>query len=110
MHNTHPCKLVVIITEAALEESLAADVMRIGAHGYTVTDVRGQGSHGTRSALWGADRSVRMEILCDSTTSQAILGHVEESYFRNFAMVVFVADVGVLRPAKFSHQPVEPAP
>lgn len=105
MHNTHSCKLVVIITEAALEEALAADVMSIGAHGYTVTDVRGQGSHGARSALWGADRSIRMEILCDSTTSQAILTHVEERYFRNFAMVVFVTEVGVLRPAKFHHTP-----
>jgi nitrogen regulatory protein P-II 2 len=108
MQETHPCKLVVIITEAALEESVAADVMHIGAHGYTVTDVRGQGSHGARSALWGADRSIRMEILCDAETSQAILKHVEERYFRNFAMVVFVADVGVLRPAKFSHKPGRP--
>ncbi|HRP94884.1 MAG TPA: transcriptional regulator [Rhodocyclaceae bacterium] len=105
MHQTHPCKLVVIITEAALEESLADDVMDIGAHGYTVTDVRGQGSHGTRNALWSADRSIRMEILCDAHTSQAIVAHVEDRYFRNFAMVVFVTEVGVLRPAKFSHTP-----
>jgi hypothetical protein len=78
--------------------------MRIGAHGYTVSDVRGQGSHGARSALWGADRSIRMEILCDQATSRAILTHVEERYFRNFAMVVFEADVGVLRPDKFKHK------
>lgn len=101
MPNTYPCKLVVVITEAALEDQLAEDVMRLGAHGYTVSDVRGQGSHGPRPGTWGADRSIRMEVLCDETTSLAITQHVEKSYFRNFAMVVFVADVGVLRPGKF---------
>jgi len=103
MRNTHPCKLVVIISEAAIEEPLARDVMRLGAHGYTVADVRGQGSHGPRRALWGADRSIRMEVLCDEATSLAIIEHVEKAYFENFAMVTFVADVGVLRPDKFQH-------
>ncbi len=101
MPNTHPCKLVVLITEAALEDRLAEDVMRLGAHGYTVSDVRGQGSHGPRPGAWAADASIRMEILCDADTSQAITQHVEQAYFRNFAMVVFVSDVGVLRPDKF---------
>jgi hypothetical protein len=42
-----------------------------------------------------------MEILCDADTSLAITRHVEEKYFRHYAMVTFVADVGVLRPQKF---------
>ena len=104
MHKTHPCALLVIITEAAIEKNLSDDVMRLGAHGYTVTDVRGQGSHGARNALWGADKSIRMEILCDDTTAQSILEHIEKAYFRNFAMVTYVAEVGVLRPDKFQHK------
>lgn len=103
MRNIYPCKLVVIISEAAIEEPLALDVMKIGAHGYTVADVRGQGNHGPRQGLWGADRSIRLEVLCDEATSLAIIGHVEKVYFDNFAMVAFVADVGVLRPNKFQH-------
>lgn len=78
--------------------------MRLGAHGYTVADVRGQGSHGARSALWGPDKSIRMEILCDMKTSAAIVEHVETAYFHNFAMVAYVTEVGVLRPDKFRHQ------
>ena len=103
MPNTHPCKLVVMITEAALEDQLAQDVMRLGAHGYTVADVRGQGSHGQRAGIWGADRSIRMEVLCDPATSLAITRHMEDAYFRNFAMVLYVADVGVLRRDKFTN-------
>ena len=104
MRAIHPCKLVVIISEAAIEDALARDLMRLGAHGYTVADVRGQGSHGTRSALWGADRSIRMEVLCDETTSDVIIEHVEKHYFDNYAMVTYVTDVAVLRPDKFQHR------
>lgn len=104
MRATHPCKLVVVISEAAIEDALARDVMHLGAHGYTVADVRGQGSHGARRALWGADRSIRMEVLCDATTADAIIEHVEKHYFDNYAMVTYVADVAVLRPGKFQHR------
>ncbi|AWI74788.1 MAG: transcriptional regulator [Azoarcus sp.] len=102
MPNTHPCKLVVLITEKALEEKLADDVMHLGAHGYTVADVRGRGSHGNRAGTWDADRSIRMEVLCDANTAVTITTHVEARYFRHYAMVAFVADVGVLRPEKFA--------
>lgn len=108
MPNTHPCKLVVIVTESVLEEALAKDIMRLGAHGYTLCDVRGEGTHGNRGALWAADRSIRMEVLCDSATALAITTHVEKAYFKNYAMVAFVADVGVLRPTKFVGQPSTP--
>ncbi len=101
MPNTHPCKLVVIVAEAALEDNLSKDVMQLGAHGYTIWDVRGEGRHGHRSATWTADGSVRMEILCDPSTALAITTHVEKAYFKHYAMVAFVADVGVLRPDKF---------
>lgn len=102
MPNTHPCKLVVLIAEKALEDKLAHDVMQLGAHGYTVADVRGRGSHGNRNGTWDADGSIRMEILCGVKTAVTITTHVQEQYFRHYAMVAFVADVGVLRPDKFA--------
>lgn len=98
-----PCKLLVIISESVIEKNLSADIMELGAHGYTVTDVRGQGRHGARQALWGADKSIRMEVLCDEATALSIMGHVEQNYFRHYAMVTYIADVGVLRPEKFRH-------
>lgn len=101
MSNTHPCKLVVIVAEAALEDTLEKDVMQLGAHGYTVCDVRGTGRTGPRDATWSADGSIRIEILCDPDTATAITTHVEQAYFKHYAMVAFVADVGVLRPEKF---------
>lgn len=45
-------ELLVIIAEASLEKLLADDVKRLGAHGYTVADVRGSGSTGVREGIW----------------------------------------------------------
>jgi nitrogen regulatory protein P-II 2 len=98
---THPKKLLVVIAEAALERQLVADVKRLGAHGYTVIDVRGGGARGDRSADWDADRSIRIEVICDDAVAGAIADHVYAAYFDHFAVTIFVAEVGVLRPAKF---------
>jgi nitrogen regulatory protein P-II 2 len=97
----HPRRLLVIITEAALEKSLARDARRLGAHGYTVSDVRGAGHSGIREGSWEADRSIEMKIVCDTDIADRIAEHVLEQYGTNFGLTLFFADVEVLRPGKF---------
>lgn len=97
----HPRRLLVIITEAALEKSLARDARRLGAHGYTVSDVRGAGHSGIREGSWEADRSIEMKVICDTDIADRIAEHVLEQYGTNFGLTLFFADVEVLRPGKF---------
>lgn len=99
--NTHPRKLVVIITESALEQTLARDVIALGAHGYTIGDVRGRGTRGTRESAWEADRNIRLEVICDDSVAERIAQAMREKYYDDFAMTLYVADIGVLRPEKF---------
>lgn len=75
--------------------------MRLGAHGYSVCEVRGQGSRGTRSGKWEADKTVRIEILCREQVAQAIAEHVATHHFRHYAVVLYVLEVGLLRGKKF---------
>ena len=98
---THPRKLLIVIAEAALERQLVADVKRLGAHGYTVIDVRGGGARGDRNADWDADRSIQMEVICDDAVAEAIAEHIHLTYFDDYAVSVFITEVGVLRSAKF---------
>ena len=98
---THPRKLLIVIAEAALERQLVADVKRLGAHGYTVIDVRGGGARGDRNADWDADRSIQMQVICDDAVAEAIAEHIHLTYFDDYAVTVFITEVGVLRPAKF---------
>jgi hypothetical protein len=94
-------KLVIIVCEAGLEESVADEVMRLGAHGYTVSDARGSGARGRREATWPASGNIRMEVVCDEQAARAIAARLQTGYFENYAMVLYVADVEVLRANKF---------
>lgn len=91
----------MIVAEAALEKALTRELLALGAHGYTVGDVRGRGAHGEREAAWEADRNVRIEVICEEEVAQRIALHVKERYAQHYALVVYVADVAVLRAEKF---------
>ena len=94
-------KLLTIVTEAALENTLAKSIERLGAHGYTITDARGKGGRGVRNAAWEASRNIRIEIISDEETIEAISGHLKNNFYDNYAMVLFKTDVEVTRPEKF---------
>lgn len=99
--NTHPKQLLAIIAEAALEKSLIRDARAFGANGYTITDVRGGGERGDRSASWEADRSIEMKVICDSAVAEKLAAHVLATYAPHYAVAMFTTDVGVFRPQKF---------
>lgn len=98
---THPRTLLVVITEAALEKQLMRDARELGAHGYTISDVRGGGRHAERESEWEADRSIEMKIICEPTVADHLAQHILDTYAANFAVTVFTTVVGVYRPEKF---------
>ncbi|MCY7353606.1 MAG: hypothetical protein LH470_00680 [Lysobacter sp.] len=100
MH-TERRKLLTIVTEAPLEQNLLKDLERLGAGGYTITDARGKGSRGVRNAQWEHSGTIRVEVVCDAATADAIAAHLKDRYYDDYAMILFISDVDVLRPAKF---------
>lgn len=94
-------KLLTVVCEAALETTLLRDLESLDARGYTVTDARGKGSRGRRDATWGPHANIRVEVLCTAETALAISAALRERYYDNYSMILFVADVDVLRPEKF---------
>ncbi len=94
-------KLLIIICEADLETMLGEDAMRLGAHGFTVTDARGRGSSGSRDASWDLSANIRMEIICEERVADIIAQHLRSAYYDNYAMVMYMLDVNVLRVEKF---------
>ena len=67
-----------------------------------MTDARGAGSRGVRSASWQSSSNVRIEVVCNPELAQKISVKVQDRYYENYAMVLFNADITVLRPNKFS--------
>lgn len=54
-----------------------------------------------RSAGWEASSNIRIEVICDNRTADAITAHLRAHYYDHYAMILFVSEVGVLRPEKF---------
>ncbi len=95
-------KLVTIVTEAMLETELCETLSRLGASGFTVTDARGSGSRGVRDAGWSSSGNVRIEVVCSEEVASKIGEYVRDKYYENYAMILFEADIRVLRSGKFS--------
>lgn len=96
MTTAHARKLLTVITETALEKDLCAALEKLGAH-----DARGKGHTGRREASWEASGNIRVEVVCTEETAHAIADHLKERYYANYAMILYLSDVQVLRPGKF---------
>ena len=100
MNNTNAC-LLTIYTETILETRLVELIEEAGATGYTITNARGKGSGGTRSATWDADASIRVEIICSRNMANELTQVLQDTYYDNFSMVTFITDIEVIRQDKF---------
>lgn len=87
--------LLTIVTEAVLEPTLAKDIMAHGARGYTVTDSRGNGSHGVRSGAWGQGSNIRVEVIGNEKMINAIITQLRDSYDQNYGLLMFSSRVDV---------------
>jgi hypothetical protein len=93
--------LLTIITETALEPALTRDLEKLGAHGYTIVNARGKGRRGVRDAGWEASGNIRVDVVCGEDIARKIAAHVQQRYYDDYAMIVWLGEVEVLRPEKF---------
>lgn len=97
----HPTRVITIITEAVIEDELTKDLTALGATGYTVTDVRGRGHRGARNTGWEHEANIRIEVVCEERLAKAIADCLNERYYENYAMILYISSAEVLRPEKF---------
>lgn len=98
---TVPMRLVTIIAEPVLRDRLLDEVRRLGAHGYTITEVRGEGTRGVHASEWQGG-NLKIETLVAPEVAERIMEHLAGRYFRDYAVVAYVATVEVLRADKFA--------
>ncbi len=92
--------IVTIIAEAAVESRLIQDVKRLGARGYSIGHVRGEGTTGRHLQDLNGP-SVRLETIVSEAVADAILEHLAAEYFGRFAVVAWVSPAKVLRSDRF---------
>jgi hypothetical protein len=79
---------------------LTARVKSLGATGYTLTECRGEGSRGVRAADVPGT-GVRIETVVDVDVAGRIVAVMAEEYFPDYAVIVWVSDVEVVRGDKY---------
>lgn len=94
-------KLLTVIAEAYLEPRLLEQIKTLGARGYSVSEVRGEGSRGVRASEWEG-RNVKIETMVSVEVADLILQHVAAHYFANYAVVAYITDVHAVRGDKYA--------
>jgi nitrogen regulatory protein P-II 2 len=93
-------KLVTIICEPVLEAKIAADLRRMGATGYTVSEGRGEGSRGLHAGdIPGSN--VRIEVVVAPAKAEPMMQWLADHYFEHYSVIAWLTDVQVLRGDKY---------
>lgn len=97
---TTKVKKVTIVAERILQDQLLKLITGQGAKGYTLTEVRGEGSRGVRASEWeGPD--LKIEVIASQEVGEAIARHISENFFEYYAVIVYLEDAEVIRGEKY---------
>ena len=93
-------KLVTIIAETVLADRITADLTRLGAKGFTITEARGEGSRHLRAGEIPG-QNIKIESVMSESVATTAVNHVAQEYFSHYAVIVYVSDVAVVRGEKY---------
>ena len=93
-------ELVTIICESVLEGSIVELTQTLGASGFTVADVRGEGS-GEKRAGEVPENKVKIEVVSSAALAKKIMAEVARIYFPNYSIIIYSAAINVIRQDKF---------
>ena len=98
---THPMKLVTIICEAHARGAVTKLLHEVGAHGWTLFEVEGDGSRGKRPADIPEFANIQIEVIVPPEGARKLMERLGAEFFARYGMVAFESDVRVLRREKF---------
>ena len=102
MHRLFPEKLVTMITSDVLEDHLVASVRNRGASGYTIVRARGAGSSGEQSGMLDIDTNIKLHVIIPEERVTGLLDDLEQLIKKGHHLTVYVSDVSVLGPEKYT--------
>lgn len=93
---TTPMKLITIVGEEVLKETLVRHVLDLGATGATYHTVEGTGSRTARhDDVFG--ENFQMKVICKAEVAAKILEAIAVEYFDRYAVIAWESDVNVVK-------------
>jgi nitrogen regulatory protein PII len=94
-------KLLTITCEILAQKNVIEFLHHHKVSGYTTYEVDGEGSKGIRGQGLQNEKNVKIEIVLSEDKLQDIVEELTRTMFSDYAIIVYVSDVGVVRPEKF---------
>lgn len=94
-------KLLTITCEILAQKNIIEILEKHEITGYTTYEVDGNGARGIRGQGFKNEKNVKVEVMMREEKLQDVVEEISRTLFANFAIVLYVSEVGVLRPEKF---------
>ena len=94
-------KLLTITCEILAQKNIIDILKKHEITGYTTYEVGGNGARGLRGQGLKNEKNVKVEVIMREEKLQDIVEEISRTLFANFAVVLYVSDVGVVRTEKF---------
>ena len=97
----YPVKLLTITCEILAQKNIIEILKKNEITGYTTYEVDGNGARGLRGQGLKNEKNVKVEIIMREEKLSDVIEEISRTMFANFALVLYVSDVNVLRIEKF---------
>ena len=94
-------KLLTITCEILAKENVIDILKNHEITGYTTYEVDGNGSRGIRGQGLKTEKNVKVEVIMREEKLDGVVEEISRTLFANFALVLYVSDIGVVRMEKF---------
>jgi nitrogen regulatory protein PII len=94
-------KLLTVTCEILAQKNILEILNKHDITGYTLYEVDGSGSKGVRGHGFKNEKNLKIEIISTEARLKDVMEEITRSLFSDFAIIVYLSDVQVLRPEKF---------
>ncbi len=97
----YPVKLLTVTCEILAQKNIIEILNKHNVTGYTSYEVDGNGARGIRGQGLKNEKNVKVEIIMREEKLQIVVEEISRTMFADFAIVLYVSDVEVVRTEKF---------
>jgi len=94
-------KLLTITCEILAQKNIIEILKKHEISGYTTYEVDGNGARGIRGQGFKNEKNVKVEIIMREEKLQDVVEEISRTLFADFAIVLYVSDVNIVRIEKF---------
>ena len=94
-------KLLTVTCEILAQKNVIDILTKHNITGYTTYEVDGNGTKGLRGQGLKNEKNVKVEVIMQEDKLQDIVEEITRTMFSDYAIIVYVSDIGVVRPDKF---------